>query len=86
MSIYFADKTWVELEEYVRKNTLIILPVGTIEQHGRHLPVDTDARIAEEVAKAIGMDLKKSQKYHYWLCRRFGRDIHRKKCKSGLEQ
>ena len=27
--------------------TLLILPVGTTEEHGPHLPVDTDARIAE---------------------------------------
>jgi len=58
MSIYFAHKTWVELEAYIKKKALVILPVGTVEEHGRHLPVETDATIAEEVAKAIGEDMK----------------------------
>lgn len=58
MSIYFVHKTWVEIEEYVKRNALIILPVGTVEEHGRHLPVETDAKIAEEVAKAIGEEMK----------------------------
>ena len=58
MSFYFAQKTWVEIKEYINKNALIILPVGTVEEHGRHLPVETDAKIAEEVAKAIGEEMK----------------------------
>ena len=39
MSFYFADKTWLEIEEYVKQNAVIILPVGTTEEHGHHLPV-----------------------------------------------
>jgi len=58
MSIYFAQKSWVELEEYIKKDALILLPVGTIEEHGRHLPVETDARIAEEIARAVGKEMK----------------------------
>lgn len=58
MSIYFAHKTWVELEDYIKKNSLIILPVGTIEEHGKHLPVETDTTIAEKVAQAIGEEMK----------------------------
>lgn len=30
-----------------------ILPIGSIEQHGAHLPVATDAMIAEEIAKRV---------------------------------
>ncbi|MFQ5969367.1 MAG: creatininase family protein [Nitrososphaerales archaeon] len=30
-----------------------ILPIGTIEQHGSHLPLATDAMIAEEIAKRV---------------------------------
>ncbi len=57
MSYYFGEQTWVELEEYNKKDALILLPVGILEEHGRHLPVQTDARIAEEVARAIAEDL-----------------------------
>lgn len=58
MSIYFADKKWPELKELIKKNALIILPVGQVEEHGKHLPVKTDTCIAEEVAKRIGESLK----------------------------
>jgi creatinine amidohydrolase len=59
MSFYFAEKTWEEIEQYVKDDGLIILPVGTIEEHGKHLPVETDSRIATEVAKAIAEEVYK---------------------------
>ena len=33
MSFYYWDKTWEEIEEYVKKDAVIILPVGTVFQH-----------------------------------------------------
>ena len=59
MSFYFVDKNWPELKEAIKENSLIIFPLGTIEEHGRHLPVSTDAAIATEVAKRIALKLKK---------------------------
>lgn len=53
MSIYFQDKSWPELKEAQQKNTMIILPVGMIEEHGYHLPVSTDNIIAEEIARLV---------------------------------
>ncbi|PLV45383.1 creatininase [Mycobacterium tuberculosis variant microti OV254] len=32
----------------------ILIPLGSTEQHGPHLPLDTDTRIATAVARAIG--------------------------------
>ena len=59
MSFYFGDKTWEEIRDYIDRDGLIILPVGTTEEHGRHLPVETDSRIATEFARAIGESLEK---------------------------
>lgn len=53
MSIYFADQRWPQLRQAVEENTLIILPVGQMEQHGKHLPVSTDTAIAESVARRL---------------------------------
>ena len=40
--------------------TTLVVPVGSVEQHGPHLPLDTDSRIGEEVARravvALGAD------------------------------
>ncbi len=58
MSIFFRDHTFEEIQSYIDRNALVILPVGTIEEHGPHLPVETDVRIAEEVAKIIGEEMK----------------------------
>ena len=58
MSYYFADKTWVEIEEYVKQNAVIILPVGTTEEHGHHLPVSTDAMIARKFGDEMGKALE----------------------------
>lgn len=57
MSYYFADKSWDEIEEYVKQNAVIILPVGTTEEHGYHLPVSTDAMIARKFGDEMGKAL-----------------------------
>ena len=36
-----------------RKNMVAILPIGAIEVHGDHLPLDTDCRLAMGVAKKL---------------------------------
>ncbi|MCC8181167.1 MAG: creatininase family protein [Planctomycetes bacterium] len=54
---YFQKKTWPELQEYIDKNALIILPVGELEEHSLYLPVDTDARIAEYLSAQIAEEI-----------------------------
>ena len=36
----------------------VVIPVGSIEQHGPHLPLDTDTRIATAVARAAATNLE----------------------------
>jgi creatinine amidohydrolase len=47
------DLTWKEIEEYLKSNRQLILPVGTCEQHGPHLPLNTDTLVAERVAEYL---------------------------------
>ncbi|MBV9947868.1 MAG: mycofactocin biosynthesis peptidyl-dipeptidase MftE, partial [Myxococcales bacterium] len=42
------DQTWTEVDRGLRRAVLV--PLGSLEQHGPHLPLDTDARIALAVA------------------------------------
>ena len=35
--------SWLDVKHYLEKNDLIILPIGSIEQHGPHLPLGTDS-------------------------------------------
>ena len=53
MSVYFAEKSWPELSDYIDRNGLIILPVGTVEEHGHHLPLNTDIVIAEGISRHV---------------------------------
>jgi len=46
-----ADATWPEADAHARRT--LVVPLGSIEQHGPHLPLDTDARIAVAVAAGI---------------------------------
>jgi creatinine amidohydrolase len=34
--------TWPEVNEAIRERRVAVIPVGAIEQHGPHLPIDTD--------------------------------------------
>ena len=53
-----GEMTVNELQEYLKTNRTIILPYGLAEQHGYHLPLDTDIRNAEimgaKLAERIG--------------------------------
>lgn len=43
-----ADLNWVQVDDAPRR--ALIVPLGSLEQHGPHLPLDTDTRIAVAVA------------------------------------
>lgn len=59
MSYYFRDQSWPQLQQALQRKTLLILPVGTTEEHGPHLPVDTDARIAEAYGQGLAEALQR---------------------------
>jgi creatinine amidohydrolase len=43
--------TWSEVDEALARGvTAVLLPFGSIEQHGHHMPLDTDCFIARELA------------------------------------
>ena len=44
---------WKEVREYLKAASALIVPVGTCEQHGPHLPLGCDTLIAEEFADRI---------------------------------
>lgn len=46
-----------ELGKIMQSKPLVILPVGQTEEHGSHLPVNTDAVIASRLAQAIAEEL-----------------------------
>ena len=45
----------------------LIVPVGSTEQHGPHLPLDTDTRIATAVGRAVAVQLADRDMYRWVL-------------------
>lgn len=48
----WQELSWPRIKECVEKERVVIIPIGVIEQHGHHLPLDTDAFIAQEITRA----------------------------------
>jgi mycofactocin precursor peptide peptidase len=48
-SFELAQAHWPAVEKTLRQ--LLVVPIGALEQHGPHLPLDTDTRIAVAVAR-----------------------------------
>lgn len=48
----YAEHTWLELRELAqRDDVVIVIPTATLEDHGYHLPIDTDVRLVEAIAR-----------------------------------
>jgi creatinine amidohydrolase len=43
--------TWPEVAEAATEGRVALVPVATLEDHGPHLPIDTDLRIVAEIAE-----------------------------------
>jgi creatinine amidohydrolase len=49
--VRFAELTWEEVDALPRERCVLILPVGSTEPHGPHLPLSTDVIISEGMAE-----------------------------------
>jgi creatinine amidohydrolase len=49
--MYLADAAWPEAGETLSDASLALVPVGSTEQHGPHLPLSTDHVIAQGLAR-----------------------------------
>ena len=45
-----AKLTWPQAQEFFAPGSIAIVPIGSTEPHGPHLPLDTDVTIAAEQA------------------------------------
>lgn len=52
-SRYFIDLTQPEIAAQLQDNPLVILPAGSVEQHGPHLPTGTDIYAANVIGHAV---------------------------------
>ena len=52
-----ADMTWMEVDALDR-NSIVLIPTGSLEQHGAHLPLLTDSLLATAVTTAVEEETK----------------------------
>ena len=57
MSHSISDLTSREVAEHIARNPVAVIPFGSIEQHGPHLPNGTDTMSAEVVSEALAETL-----------------------------
>jgi len=77
MKVWLQDMTWEEVEEALdRSGNVAIIPVGSTEQHGKHLPLGTDSYnaigLADDAAKRTGAVITPPiwfgwSPHHMWL-------------------
>lgn len=67
--MYLDELTMPEFKEKVNETTIVILPIGAVEEHGPHLPLCTDSiqpeYIAEKVAEKTGALIAPSIRYGF---------------------
>jgi creatinine amidohydrolase len=52
--LHLGDLSWDEAREYIEKGSqTLIIPVGTCEQHGFHLPLNNDILVSEYLAAIL---------------------------------
>ena len=57
-TVRLRELTWPEVESAIEGGTrTVIIPVGSTEQHGPHLPLGTDAIIGETLSEAVAEKL-----------------------------
>ena len=52
MRLRYEEHTWQELRELGKRDDLVVvIPTATLEDHGYHLPIDTDVRLVNAIAE-----------------------------------
>ena len=59
---YWNELTSEEIATFTKDEHTLILPIGSVEQHGKHLTVSYDYKIAKRLARDIGLRISSSKK------------------------
>jgi creatinine amidohydrolase len=51
--LFLQEMTWPDVREYLKSSDLVIIPLGSTEQHGPHLPLGTDYYLATGALEKI---------------------------------
>jgi len=51
--VNWSELSWMNAEKQFKTSKTVIIPLGSVEQHGPHLPLGTDWIIAQELAERV---------------------------------
>jgi creatinine amidohydrolase len=57
-SYNLVDLTYVDIQEYLKTQDTVLIPMASTEQHGPHLPLKTDTVTAEEVSRRVAEQIQ----------------------------
>lgn len=52
-----GEITWPEYQELIEAGTPIVIPIGSTEQHGTHLPLSTDTLLAQGISRMVAAEI-----------------------------
>lgn len=67
--------SWVDVAAHLARDPRLLIPVGALEQHGPHLPLGTNVRIAERMCNDLSRehDVLRAPAFHFGTNRPFPR-------------
>lgn len=51
--MYLSHMNYLQVQEYLKHNDTVLIPVGSLENHGLHMPMGTDFLIPDKIAELI---------------------------------
>lgn len=55
MTVWLNEMTWVEVEKYLKENEIILVPIGSTEEHGPACPLGLDTYVALSLAEDVAL-------------------------------
>lgn len=53
IAMRLANMTWPQVQKYFEKSDMVLISIGSIECHGRHMPLGTDTLIPDHLLEKI---------------------------------
>ncbi len=57
MTVRMAEMSWQDYRDKINSNAVVILPVGSTEEHGPHLPLGVDAILSTGFAEGLAKEI-----------------------------
>ena len=70
---FWENLTTLDFHKIDLENSLVILPIAAIEQHGPHLPVSVDSKIIDGIVNLLVKKLPKKSKAIFLPTQKFGK-------------